>query len=113
VRLATTPTIDDRPIRRGDIVYAVAVSGANVLRDMREAIVNALGGRLTKYEALLDLTIAQALQELSARAKAHGYDGVIDIRITHPTITTGAVEVVVCGTGFTYADAGEPSPQPR
>ena len=60
----------DRPIERGEIVYAVAVSGANILRDMREAVVNTLGGHMTKYEALLDKTIGRALEELSARARA-------------------------------------------
>jgi uncharacterized protein YbjQ (UPF0145 family) len=93
----------DRPIERGEIVYAVAVSGANILRDMREAVVNTLGGHMTKYEALLDKTIGRALEELSARARAKGYDGVLGIRITHPFITSGAIEVVVSGTGFRFA----------
>ena len=61
--LLTSDTVD-RPIERGEIVYAVAVSGANILRDMREAVVNTLGGHMTKYEALLDKTIARALEGL-------------------------------------------------
>jgi uncharacterized protein YbjQ (UPF0145 family) len=93
----------DRPIERGEIVYAVAVSGANILRDMREAVVNTLGGHMTKYEALLDKTIGRALEALSARARAKGYDGVLGIRISHPFITSGAIEVVVSGTGFRFA----------
>ena len=36
------------------MVYACAVSGANILRDMREAVINTIGGHMTKYEALLD-----------------------------------------------------------
>jgi uncharacterized protein YbjQ (UPF0145 family) len=100
--LLTSDTVD-RPIERAEIVYAVAVSGANVLRDMREAVINTIGGHMTKYEALLDRTIARALDGLSERARAKGYDGVLGIRITHPFITSGAVEVVVSGTGFKYA----------
>jgi len=92
----------DRPIARGEMVYAVAVSGANILRDMREAVVNTLGGHMTRYEALLDKTIARALEGLSERAREKGYDGVLAIRITHPYITNGAIEVVVSGTGFKY-----------
>ena len=84
------------------MVYACAISGANILRDMREAVINTIGGAMTKYEALLDTTIARALDELAARARARGYDGVLGIRISHPTITNGAIEVVVSGTGFTY-----------
>jgi uncharacterized protein YbjQ (UPF0145 family) len=100
MRLVTTETVDDLPVTRGEIVFACAVSGANIIRDMREAIVNTLGGRMTKYEALLDQTIARALETLSARAGEQGYDGVLGVRITHPVITNGAVEVVVTGTGF-------------
>jgi uncharacterized protein YbjQ (UPF0145 family) len=102
--LATTETIDAADgIERGEIVYACAVSGANIIRDMREAIVNTLGGRMTKYEALLDKTIESALEALAERARAKGYDGVLGIRVSHPTITSGAIEVVVTGTGFRYA----------
>jgi uncharacterized protein YbjQ (UPF0145 family) len=102
MHLLTSETVD-RPVERGEIIYAVAVSGANILRDMREAVVNTLGGHMTKYEALLDKTIARALDGLSVRAREKGYDGVLGIRVTHPYITNGAVEVVVTGTGFKYA----------
>ena len=102
MRLVTAETIPDRPIEQGEMVYACAVSGANILRDMREAVVNTIGGHMTKYEALLDTTIARALEVLSERAREQGYDGVLGIRISHPTITSGAIEVVVAGTGFRY-----------
>jgi uncharacterized protein YbjQ (UPF0145 family) len=102
MRLLTTEEVGDKPIERGELVFACAVSGANILRDMREAIVNTLGGRMRKYEALLDQTIARALDALAERAEAQGYDGVLGIRISHPVITDGAVEVVVSGTGFKW-----------
>jgi uncharacterized protein YbjQ (UPF0145 family) len=102
MRLLTSESVD-RPIERGEMVYAVAISGANILRDMREAVVNTIGGQMTKYEALLDRTIARALDELSARAQAKGYDGVLGIRIAHPTITNGAIAVTATGTGFKFA----------
>jgi uncharacterized protein YbjQ (UPF0145 family) len=102
MHLVTSENVD-RPIERGEIVYAVAISGANILRDMREAVVNTLGGHMTRYEALLDKTIARALDGLSERAREKGYDGVLGIRVTHPYITNGAIEVVVTGTGFKYA----------
>jgi uncharacterized protein YbjQ (UPF0145 family) len=101
MRLVTSESVD-QPVDTGDMVFACAVSGANILRDMREAIVNTIGGAMTKYEALLDATIARALEVLSQRARAKGYDGVLGIRISHPTITSGAIEVVVSGTGFRY-----------
>jgi uncharacterized protein YbjQ (UPF0145 family) len=101
MRLVTSEALD-HPVEKGDMVYACAISGANILRDVREAVINTIGGYMTKYEALLDKTIARALELLSARAEAQGYDGVLGIRISHPTITSGAIEVVVSGTGFKY-----------
>jgi uncharacterized protein YbjQ (UPF0145 family) len=103
VRLLTTDTIEDQRVRHGELVYATAVSGANILRDVREAITNTLGGQMTRYETLLDRTIARALEQLAERAREKGYDGVLAVRISHPEITEGAIEVVVCGTGFNYA----------
>jgi uncharacterized protein YbjQ (UPF0145 family) len=103
--LLLTTENPDRPVQHGEIVFAVAVSGANILRDMREAVVNTIGGHMTKYEALLDKTIARALDTLSERARAKGYDGVLGIRVSHPYITSGAIEVVVTGTGFRFASA--------
>ena len=99
MRLLTCETLD-QPVERGEIVYAVAVSGANILRDMREAVINTIGGHMTKYEGVLDETIARALEDLSARAQAKGYDGVLGLRIAHPTITNGAIAVTATGTGF-------------
>jgi uncharacterized protein YbjQ (UPF0145 family) len=99
MQLLTTESVDGA-VERGEMVYAVAISGANILRDMREAVVNTIGGRMSKYEALLDQTIARALDELAARARAKGYDGVLGVRIVHPTITNGAIAVTVSGTGF-------------
>jgi uncharacterized protein YbjQ (UPF0145 family) len=106
MRLLTSEIVPDRPIEQGEMVYACAVSGANILRDMREAVINTIGGHMTKYEALLDQTIERALEVLAERAAAQGYDGVLGIRISHPTITSGAIEVVVAGTGFRYREAG-------
>ena len=103
MRLVTTDTIQDAEIVTGEVIFAVAVSGANIVRDMREAIVNTIGGRMTRYEALVDMTIARALEMLKARAAEHGYDGVLAVRLSHPMITNGAVEVVATGTGFRYA----------
>jgi uncharacterized protein YbjQ (UPF0145 family) len=105
MRLLTVETLSDEQIERGEMVFACAVSGANLLRDIREAVVNTIGGHMTKYEALLDQTIARALDVLAERARAQGYDGVLGIRISHPTITSGAIEVVVAGTGYRHRAA--------
>ncbi len=85
MRCVSTETVDDGPIRHGEFLFASAVSGANVVRDVREAITNVVGGKMTRYEAVLDSTISRAR-----------------VQISHPHITDGAIEVVATGTGFWY-----------
>lgn len=103
IKLVTTADPGDgRPIELGGIVFATAISGANVLRDVREAITNTLGGQMSRYEALVERTMERALAALATKAAEAGYDGVLAIRITHPVITDGAVEILLTGTGFRY-----------
>jgi uncharacterized protein YbjQ (UPF0145 family) len=72
MRLLTSESPGDEPIELGELVYGCAVAGANILRDMREAITNTLGGNMIRYEALLDKTIARALESLSERRPGAG-----------------------------------------
>jgi uncharacterized protein YbjQ (UPF0145 family) len=93
-----------RPVEEGELVYAVAISAANIIRDIREHITNTLGGRMTRYEQLTDDTIARALSDLEGKAKAKGYDGVMAVQIGHPRIVDGGVGIVAYGTAFRYRD---------
>jgi uncharacterized protein YbjQ (UPF0145 family) len=102
MRIVTTDTLGETPIRLGSVVFASAVVGANIVRDVREAITNYVGGNMTRYEYVLDLTIDRAMDILTTRAKEKGYDGVVALRLSHPTIVMGALEVVATGTGFNY-----------
>ncbi len=102
IKCVSTETVNDGPIRHGDMVCACAVSGANVVRDVREAITNVVGGKMKRYETVLDATIERALDTLRERATAKGYDGLVRVQVSHPHITDGAIEVVVTGTGFWY-----------
>lgn len=99
IQIVTTDTLGGIPIRHGAAIHATAVSGANVLRDLREAVTNTLGGKMLRYEKLLNATIERALDTLEAHAIDAGYDAVVGLRISHPVITDGAIEIVVVGTG--------------
>ena len=87
-------------IELGELLTVVNVSAANVVKDIRENIRNLVGGRMAHYETLVAAAVNGALAELDAKALALGYDGVIGVKISHPSLVEGGVEVVVYGNGF-------------
>ena len=89
-------------IELGDLLTVVNVSAANVVKDIRENIRNLVGGRMSHYEVLVANAVNNALAELDAKALALGYDGVIGVKISHPSLVEGGVEVVVYGNGFKF-----------
>ncbi len=102
-QLIALDTLPDRPIEVGGVVTVVVVSAANVVKDVRENIRNMLGGRMPHYEALIQHAIDMALDEMEQRAAALGYDGVVGLKISHPVVVDGAVEVIAYGNGFRFA----------
>ena len=102
MQLYTVEGLSGRRIREGEMLYANSVLAANLLRDIREMITNALGGKMRRYERLLDLVTAQAIDSLKAQAEAKGYDGIIAVRISNPFMVEGSAAVTVYGTGFNF-----------
>jgi uncharacterized protein YbjQ (UPF0145 family) len=106
--LFTVDRLSGCEIKEGELIWSTAVHAANVLRDVREMITNTFGGRMTRYERVIEQTVQRALDDLEAAAKEKGYDGCLGVRISHPTLVHGGVEVVVYGTGFHYV-GGKPA----
>ena len=100
--LFTIDHIPRREVEVGELLTAVAVAAANVVKDIRENVRNLVGGRMSHYEKLIDDTVNYALEALERKASERGYDGVLGVRISHPSLVDGGVEVVVCGNGFKY-----------
>lgn len=100
--LFTADKLSDRGVREGELIWVSAVSAANIFRDVREMITNTLGGRMRRYERLMNITIERALADLEAKAKEKGYDGCLAVRISHPRIAEGACEILVYGTAFHF-----------
>ena len=68
MQLYTVESLSGRRIKEGELIYASTVLAANLLRDAREAITNALGGKMRRYERLLDRVTAEAIDILKERA---------------------------------------------
>ena len=102
--LYSVDTLSGREVREGGLVTAYAVTAANLIKDVREKITNTFGGRMARYEALVEETVERALARLKEKAQEQGYDGCLAVRIVHPNLVEGGVEVVVFGTGFNFVD---------
>lgn len=100
--LYTIDQLPHRKVREGELIWASAVQAANIIRDVREMLTNTFGGRMRRYENLMNDSLARALAELETKAKDKGYDGCLGVRISHPRIADGACEIIVYGTGFHY-----------
>jgi uncharacterized protein YbjQ (UPF0145 family) len=100
--LYTVETLAGRAIREGDFLIANAVCATNLMRDIREMVTNTFGGKMRRYERLLDTATEQAIAALEAQAAQKGYDGILAVRVAHPSIVDGSAAVVVYGTGFNF-----------
>jgi uncharacterized protein YbjQ (UPF0145 family) len=104
MQLYTVESLSGRRIREGELLYASSVLAANLLRDVREAITNALGGKMRRYEAVLDRVTAQAVELLKEKAAAKGYDGMVAVRISNPFMVQGSAAITIYGTGFNFVE---------
>ena len=100
VRLISLDVMPDGNVEIGELLTAVAVPAANVVSDIRENIRNLTGGRMRHYERLVENAVALALDDLREKARARGYDGVVGVKISHPQVVDGGVEIIVYGNGF-------------
>lgn len=98
ITLETPP--DGLEIELGEVVTVVSVQASNLVKDVRELITNALGGRMRRYERLLELTLETAMARYRRKLRSMGYDGALGVRIAHPTLVQGGAEIIVYGTGF-------------
>ena len=89
-----------KEVEIGELLVVVTVYTANIVKDVRENLRNLVGGRLVHYEQLIQSALDQALADLETKAKDKGYDGVLGVKISHPSLVDGGVEVIVYGNGF-------------
>ena len=99
-RLISLDTLPFADAEVGEFLVVTVVKAANVVRDIRENIRNLTGGRMEHYERLVQQAVDEATSELSEKALVRGYDGVVGVKIVHPTVVDGGVEVIVYGNGF-------------
>ncbi|OUL18540.1 hypothetical protein BV378_36350 [Nostoc sp. RF31YmG] len=92
--------IHEQNIEVGEFLNVVVVKTANIFKDLKGNWEDMKGGHMKVYEELIQDTVDTALKQLEQKAKARGYDGVIGVKIAHPTVANGGAEVIVYGNGF-------------
>jgi uncharacterized protein YbjQ (UPF0145 family) len=98
--LTTTSTLDGLTIReyRG-IVVGEAILGANIFRDLFASIRDIVGGRSGAYEKVLSDAREEAFNDLKARAREMGANGIIGIDIDYETVGSNGSMLMVTVTG--------------
>lgn len=91
-----------KDVEVGELLVVVVVYAANIVQDVRENIRNLVGGRMSHYETLIAKAIEQGLSDLEEKASAKGYDGVLGVKISHPLVVDGGVEVIIYGNGYRF-----------
>ncbi len=102
--LATTPTLEGRPIRQyHGVVTGEAIIGANIFKDLFASIRNVVGGRAGAYESTLADARSAAMEDMSEAAAKLGANAVVGIDIDYEVLgaDNGMLMVCVSGTAVT------------
>ena len=98
----TTSVVEGRPVQDYlGVVVGEAILGANIFKDLFGAIRDVVGGRSGAYEQEMGKARDIAFDEMEAKAKAMGADGIIGIDIDYEVVgQNGSMMMVsVSGTG--------------
>ncbi len=98
--LATTPTLEGRPIRQyHGVVTGEAIIGANIFKDLFASIRNVVGGRAGAYESTLADAREAAMREMSEVAAKLGANAVVGIDIDYEVLGADNGMLMVCVSG--------------
>ena len=98
--LATTPSIEGRPVRHVlGLVHGETILGANLFRDLLASLRNIVGGRARAYESALIRAREMALEELQHRARLLGADAVVGVHLDYEVLGQAGGMLMVCATG--------------
>jgi uncharacterized protein YbjQ (UPF0145 family) len=97
--LVTTDLVPGREVVEAlGLVRGSAVRASHFGRDVMATLKNLVGGELNEYTKLLAEAREQALDRMTAEAKARGANAVVGVRFTSAEVCDGAAEVLAYGT---------------
>ncbi|MEL7290375.1 MAG: heavy metal-binding domain-containing protein [Pseudomonadota bacterium] len=96
----TTSVVEGRPVQDYlGVVVGEAILGANIFKDMFGAIRDVVGGRSGAYEQEMGRAREIAFQEMEARARDLGADGIVGIDIDYEVVGKGGSMMMVSVSG--------------
>ena len=103
--LTTTDNIPGRDVVQVfGLVRGTSVRARNVGKDISAFLTNLVGGEMHEYTKLLAEVREQALDRMTAEARAHGADAIVGLRFVSTEIAAGAAEVLAYGTAVKLAE---------
>lgn len=95
----TSDQIPGRKIKRVlGLVRGNTIRARNLGHDIMAALRNLAGGEITDYTKMVAESREQALDRMTAEAKALGADAIVCIRFTTNSMMQGAAELLAYGT---------------
>ncbi|UPQ89320.1 heavy metal-binding domain-containing protein [Vibrio sinaloensis] len=96
----TTAVVEGRPVQDYlGVVVGEAILGANIFKDMFGAIRDVVGGRSGAYEREMGRAREIAFEEMEAKARELGADGIVGIDIDYEVIGSGGSMMMVSVSG--------------
>jgi len=80
------------------MVKGSSMRAVHLGKDILAALRKLVGGTVTEYASLIDEARDEALQKMISEAEKLGANGIIVIRFSTTTITTGSAEIIAYGT---------------
>jgi uncharacterized protein YbjQ (UPF0145 family) len=103
--MTTTNNLEGRTIRSYlGIVCGEAIVGANIIKDIFASITDIVGGRSGVYEEKLSQARQMAMEEMAAKAKGLGANGIIGIDLDYQVIREDMLLVAASGTAVIITD---------
>lgn len=97
--VTTTPTIATHDVVEYFWpVFGETVWGANIFRDLSASFTDALGGRSSAYEDILQRGRTEAILEMTRRAERIGANAVVDLDVKYETINGSMFLICASGT---------------
>lgn len=83
------------------IVQGSTVRAKHAGKDLLAGLKNIVGGELKAYTDLMQEARAEAVDRMTAEAKAMGANAILNVRFVTTSITAGAAEILAYGSAVT------------